>query len=171
MSTHQLLDWNFLKLAAYLLVLGCPIVGYKFAMRRPNPRHWTVMMWSAAGGAVAAAAMLSLLYLGDWIAPQMTDQTGKALAVFGTYSFFGLLFGFVGLVTRAKSTVRLVTTGAVLLWSFKLVRNWLDPNNPMISDDERASFRIFALALTCAVTGAIAVLAWTSRRAKKEHTS
>lgn len=102
---------SIFTILAYLLLLGGLIVGYRFAMGQLVPRHWKVIVWSAVGGVAAAVLFIVvLLWLGD-----VTPDLRLMSRLVGVYAAFGLVFGIVALITRAKSTRRLVITGVVLL--------------------------------------------------------
>lgn len=107
----------FFNFLAVLFFVGGPIMGFRMAMREPGKwRRWQVMMWSAAGGAVACDVFLGLLFVAGVLPTSpVRDVMRAALGDVGWYALFGLLLGFAGLVPRPAGMPRLVVTGLAMV--------------------------------------------------------
>src|SRR5256885_6068994 len=86
----------FLNLFGFTLLVGGPIIGYRFATWGKEPRRWEVVALCGAGGFVAAIFLLGTLVLTEvWDFP----TARMALPVIGEYVLIGLVFGFAVVAT------------------------------------------------------------------------
>ncbi|MFL5615414.1 MAG: FecR domain-containing protein [Gemmatimonadaceae bacterium] len=94
----------FLNLFGFTLLLGGPLIGYRFATWRKEPRRWEVVAFCAAGGFVAA-----IFSIGTLVLTEVTDlpTARMALPLIGKFLLIGVVFGFVAVATPESIRNRL----------------------------------------------------------------
>src|SRR4051794_30058269 len=110
----------FLNFLAYIVLIGGPVVAYHVATSQPSPtRRLEILIWSGAGGAVAAILLLALTLLFDLSSYAALKTT--ALAFVRSYALSGLMLGIIGVVTRTESRRGLFVIGAAKLALMRVV--------------------------------------------------
>ena len=108
-------DMRFVMIVEYVLLLAGPVIGYRAALRQPMPTRLGVLVWSAAGGATAAAFLIVFMFLNDMLwYPSARDALVMLLQFIGGYAGFGLVVAAVGLVTGTERS-RFVLIYAALI--------------------------------------------------------
>ena len=102
----------FFNLFAFTLMFGGPIVGYRFATWRKEPRRWDVVAFCAAGGFVAAIFLFGTLLLTE--VSDFATVRRIALPVTGEYVLIALVFGFAAVATPESIRNRLLLSCVTL---------------------------------------------------------
>src|SRR5213596_1707390 len=102
---------RFLNLFAFTLLVGGPIIGYRFATWRKEPRRWEVVAFCGAGGFVGAIFLIGTLVL-----TELSDlpTARMALPFIGEYVLIALVFGFAAVATPESIRHRLLLSCVTL---------------------------------------------------------
>lgn len=103
----------YVKLLVYLLLFSGPIIGYRIAARGLKPRRWKLMVYAAAGGAVAALLLIAAL----WSTELSSDTSAVTMLrnLVLSYALFGFVLGCAGLFLRTARRFRLIVAGVAVL--------------------------------------------------------